>query len=134
MMQAQVLYQRHPGVVGRSYTLTDVAHAVRACSRGNLGDTQWLEIYLKLNDLEGRRDNYSVGIIFEALSLIMAEEWLTFHERALLNELDCSQRAGGIQWELVPVSSRQLYWRVAADEQALAAAQADTVILAPLPT
>jgi hypothetical protein len=64
----------------------------------------------------------------------MAEEWLTFHERALLNELDCSQRAGGIQWELVPVSSRQLYWRVAADEQALAAAQADTVILAPLPT
>jgi hypothetical protein len=44
----------------------------------------------------------------------MARTWLDFHELTLLRELECSQRAGGIHWELVAVGRRQLYWRVVA--------------------
>jgi hypothetical protein len=128
-MKAAQLYARHPGIKERRYTQTDIAHAIRACSRGALGDTFWSQVCSELAEREGNQERYSVGCVFEALAQLVAKKWLTFHEDALLGELECSQRAGGIAWELVPVGHQQLYWRVVADEQALAATQAETVKL-----
>ena len=118
-MTAAEFVERYPGLAAEHYTHTDIAHAIRASSGGNLGDTFWCEVCVSLEELAGPQDEYSTGTIFEALSAHTAADWMERNEHALITELATSKRAGGISWELIVVgkSGGQLHWRVRSHEQ-----------------